>query len=82
MIPEVVIPEINFGFEIITILPAMVCANEEPMVECCLNLCASASCDAFPEAVCKIDTCGECSVLFTDRITEVVVDCGKRTENS
>ena len=58
-------------------MPAKVCTDNTPQVECCTDLCAAASCEAFPLAVCKIDTCGECSVVFTDRANGVVLDCGK-----
>ena len=78
MIPEIVIPEIVIEFEIITILPSLVCANEEPIVECSENLCEAANCLGFPTAVCKIDACGVCSVIFTDLLSGLAVDCGKR----
>ena len=64
-------------WEIITIMPSLVCANEEPVVECNENLCQAANCLGFPTAVCKIDACGVCSVLFTDLFSGLAVDCGK-----
>ena len=82
MIPEIVIPEIEIDivieWEIITILPSLVCANEEPIVECSENLCSEVNCLGFPTAICKIDACGECSVIFTDLLSGLAVDCGKQ----
>ena len=60
-------------------MPEIVCVNEEPAVECKEDLCFEASCAAFPLAICKIDACSDCSIVFTELLTSLVVDCGKQT---
>ena len=73
VIPEIVIPEIVIDFEVIPI-----CANNEEVVDCEADYCLEDSCAAFPLAVGTIDYCGGCSCIWTDILTGLVVDCGKR----
>ena len=61
------------------VMPEIVCANEEPAVECREDLCIGSVCAAFPSAVCKIDACGICSTVFTNLLTGFAEDCGKQT---
>ena len=73
VIPEIVIPEIVIDFEVIPI-----CANNEEVVDCEADYCLEDSCAAFPLAVGTIDYCGGCLCIWTDILTGLVVDCGKR----
>ena len=73
VIPEIVIPEIVIDFEVIPI-----CANNEEVVNCEADYCLEDSCAAFPLAVGTIDYCGGCSCIWTDILTGLVVECGKR----
>ena len=73
VIPEIVIPEIVIDFEVIPI-----CANNEEVVDCEADYCLEDSCAAFPLAVGTINYCGGCSCIWTDILTGLVVDCGKR----
>ena len=46
-------------------------------VQCISNPCDNSMCPAYPNAVCEVDTCGDCSArYYNNELTEVTDMCG------
>ncbi|XP_039269225.2 uncharacterized protein LOC120344179 [Styela clava] len=42
------------------------CPNGQPRKECSSQLCKTTSCESDPEAICKMNPCNDCELLFFD----------------
>ena len=57
-----------------------VCPNGAPLVMCLRNMCDdNVSCPAYPEAKCRMNYCGHCSVEFV-LPNGMIANCGKQGE--
>ncbi|XP_033125960.1 neurogenic locus notch homolog protein 2-like [Anneissia japonica] len=50
------------------------CPDNEPLYRCASDPCVSATCSAYPGALCRINNCGSCSAEFISD-TGKVLDC-------
>ena len=53
------------------------CPPGEASVSCTANPCDYTNCYNHPEADCTIDTCGQCSAMFSVNGTDVTESCGE-----
>ena len=57
------------------------CPSNKTAVLCSVNLCDHQTCLNFPQAKCKLDTCGRCQAQFYINDTVVTDECSKSYTN-